>query len=101
MSVRPLAISASFSSFNALASPWMLFSSSVGPSPGANALVNASMTAAGFLRSSLQKSKTKRNVNPSGSPSSARVRNGAVGGAIGMGRTRTGISTSGSIASRT
>ncbi len=51
-------------------SPLMLFRTSVGPSPGAKARVNASTTAAGFLRSALTKSNEKRKVKPSGRPSS-------------------------------
>ena len=70
------------------------------PFSGSNALVKASTTAAGFLRSPLQKSKTNRNVNRSGRSSSERVRNGPGGGSTGTGTTCTGMSTSEAIASR-
>src|SRR6266403_2481897 len=75
MSERLDAAYLSLSKSNKRLSPLILLIRRVGPSPSLKARLNALIRPTGFFRfSTLKKSKLKRNVKPSGKPTSLRDR---------------------------
>jgi hypothetical protein len=85
---------------------FIVFTTSTGPSPGANARRNASIEPSGFLRSvTLRWSNAVRNTKRPSRPASggklARARSEAMGSGIGIGTWRTGTRDTAAKASAT